>query len=185
MRQYIPAVHFIKRHIVPILDGVTREEYRRKYEYQYNVQEMLVNHGYIYTTQGGCCRIYIKPGHKHLIKLFMYAGLDLPLTTNPTRRMWYDMRRAGLTGSYEVAKKLPVKIPYDVNELRTQGFLPALVEHFLFYDYVHPEGLVGVQKLIDASPEARHQAEKKFGNKYNHTGNYGMDGDRPVIIDWY
>lgn len=57
-------------------------------------------------------------------------------------------------------------------------------ESFLFYDFISESGYAAVQKFVDCSIEAQNKACSILG-KVNCIRNFGMNGDTPVIIDWF
>jgi hypothetical protein len=67
---------------------------------------------------------------------------------------------------------------------------PLAAPYFLLFDYLTPQGLAAVQKRVDCSKRARLAAGALFFAidpylvRCNHAANYGLDGERPVYIDW-
>lgn len=57
-------------------------------------------------------------------------------------------------------------------------------ESFLFYDFISKNGYAAVQKFVDCSVEAKNKASSILG-KVNTLSNFGMNGEVPVIIDWF
>jgi len=56
--------------------------------------------------------------------------------------------------------------------------------NFLFYDFISENGYAAVQKFVDCSFNAQNKARSILG-KVNCLANFGMNGDVPLIIDWF
>lgn len=179
----IREVNVIKQHLLPIVDGLSVQQYRDDDKYYHQILDVLCGLGYTFLGSGCCCAVYRKGDGKYLMKVFMPHGTNIPLYCNPTRKIWREMVRKGLAGSYNVVKHEMANEAFKLGGIN--GFIPVGVEHFLFYDYIHPKGLLAVQRAVDCSSGARGNAFGLLKSCHTHVGNVGMDGERPVIVDWF
>lgn len=173
----------IRDHLLPLVAGVSLPVYRQQ-QLSEDCKEAISKQGYGYLGCGACSSVWAQAGGHYVIKILTYDGLDIPLTCNPTKELWEEIVAAGKENSSQVFQMPPYDIKWcDV--YNKNGFIPKYVRHFLFLDYVHPEGFFAIQRRVDVSPYARTKAREMIKFFDVHEGNYGMDNDRPVIIDWY
>ncbi len=174
-------IDFIQEKIEPILKE--RRWYSESMERA--ARFALVANQYYEFGSGSCSTVYRKGDSKYLIKLKRFES-EASLLHNPRRddngkiilpvNPWRD--------TFEVVswvKEVYNNNPFEIAKQR------RLAEHFLFFEYLHPLGLVAVQKVIDRSMNAQIKAANEIDPhpRWTHTGNYGLDGNRPVIIDWF
>ena len=95
-----------------------------------------------------------------------------------------DLRKSPDQALLEICKQ------YSEACKETRWCDPVAATYFLLFDYLTPQGLAAVQKRVDCSYKARLAAGALFFGidpylvRCNHATNYGMDGERPVYIDW-
>lgn len=124
-------------------------------------------------NSGQCSYVYHKPGDEYVLKIHYPFNEHVDLNSNPTLEI------------YDKIKKNP-----DVSDEEVLWYNKDAVPHFLFYDYVSKNGLAAIQKKVDCSYAAQRLAETEFNKinpkltTWNHRKNYGMDGEKPVYVDW-
>lgn len=183
----IREISVIENHLLPITECITYNEYRENKRYEVACLDKLRKLGYreISRDCGACSTVWRKGLGRHLIKVLRSDGCNIPLDQNPTRELWEKIVADGLEDSDQFVEAL-VRKPnrqkvFDWN----YRFRARWVKYFLFHDYIHSDGLFAVQKFVDATNGRNDLASGLFRDRVSHDFNYGMDGDRPVIIDWW
>lgn len=165
------AIEFVKKRLEPLAAGLSEREYRYN-DIAQKAVEVLNSYGYVGIGGGICSYVYQMPGSDFVIKVnYDYINLNC----HPTKEIWDAIVRNGHRGRKESMEEYCFYKPFEV-------------EHFLFFEYVSPQGFFAVQRFVDVSLGAIDKAAGLFrevGMLNFLRQNIGMDGNRPVIIDWW
>ncbi len=156
------------------LEYMEEDEFRN-YAIQEEVDNIFESNGYEFVGSGMCSFVWRKPGSDYVIKSH-YAEMNLH--SNPTKELWEKIQRFG-------AEEVDSDYKGSLEEF--DWYIPKFVKDFLFYEYISEKGFFAIQKFIDASEEAQEKAFILLGEN-GHAAlkkNLGMDGNRPVIIDYW
>lgn len=69
-----------------------------------------------------------------------------------------------------------------LDDLKESFYNEPANKNFLPYLEISKDEFCAIQKYVNCSPSARKRAKETFGD-LDHVGNYGMDDDKPVLVD--
>lgn len=140
-------------------------------EYDLWKNELAKLNSLTFIGAGACCEVFLLK--EYVIKFHTPFNERITLLCNPTLE------------TAEVCRRYRHPCP------ETAFYDPSAVEHFLFYEYITKNGLGAIQRYVACDENSRYKAYELFSKmkpnvaKTNHIRNFGMDGSKPVIIDWF